>query len=741
MKRVELDQVAAVLLDMDGTLVDSDAAVARAWAAWARERGIDPGAVAAADGVPAHRTVARLLPHLDAAALAAAGNRQLALQYDDLDDVVALPGAHLLIEVLGRLGLPWAIVTSADRRLAAARLAAAGIEAPLLVTVEDVSSGKPDPEPFAEAARRLGVDPARCLVVEDAEAGLAAGRAAGATTAALRGLAGDLRIRDLTHLAHLLERARQPDWWRDAVGYQVYLPSFQDSDGDGWGDLRGVADRLDHLVNLGVNVVWLTPFFVSPMADHGYDVADYRRVDARFGGDEALDELIREAHARGLRVMGDLVVNHTSDQHPWFVAARSSRSNPHRDYYMWRDPAPGGGPPNNWVSHFGGPAWDFDEVAGQYYLHLFCREQPDLNWRNPAVADEVNAIIEHWLARGLDGFRIDTAALLLKHPDLPDNPLVEDGKLLPMRGVAIEWRRQHHIHDVHQPDVHAIHERWRRVADRRGGFLLGEVYVLDPPALAAYVNGERLHSSFWFGLVEADWDPDRIHDMLLAAAQASPRLSWVQGNHDRARAASRYGGGELGRRRSLALLALMSFLPGTVWLYQGEELGLEDGIVPPERSANPLAAAEPGQSRDAARTPMPWRPGDGLGFTTGRPWLPDGQRTAADTASVQRDDPGSHLATVRRLFAARRHLLATGAAGGGPAVPHQHAGVARYRRGAVEVLVNLGDRPASPLPLPAPAVFDSDDPAVTPAAPRGGIVSLAPQQALVLRHGLRDIAS
>jgi alpha-glucosidase len=731
-----LREVEAVLLDMDGTLVDSDAAVERAWITWAREHGVEPeAALAISHGSPAHVTARALLPELDDAAIAAAGARQLALQYDDLGDVVIAPGAALLLQVLERLRLPWAVVTGADRVLAAARLRVAGIEPPVLITFDDVAAGKPDPESYRLGAQRLGVDPARCLVVEDSMPGLTSGRAAGAMTAALRGLDGDLRIRDLAHLAHLLERARAHDWWRDAIGYQVYVPSFQDSGGDGWGDLPGVTARLDYLVELGVDIVWLTPFYLSPMADHGYDVADYRRVDPRFGGDGAIDELVGEAHARGLRVIGDLVVNHTSDQHAWFTAARSSRTDPHRDYYLWRDPAPGGGPPNNWMSHFGGPAWRLDEGSGQYYLHLFCPEQPDLNWRNQAVAREVDDIMEHWFARGLDGFRIDTAAYLLKHPDLPDNPLLADGAMLPLRGVAPEWRRQEHVHDIHQPDVHAIHERWRRVADRHGAFLVGEVYVMDPAALAAYVDGERLHSSFWFGLLENDWDPDRFHDMLLAAVKASPRLSWVQGNHDRSRATSRYGGGELGRRRSLALFTVMAFLPGTTWLYQGEELGLADGVVPLDQGADPLRASEPGQSRDAARTPMPWRPGPGLGFTDGKPWLPDGERTPEDTVGAQGDDPRSHLAAMRRLLAARRALFAVGAITSGHAVERvTGGGVARYRRGAVEVVANLTDRPALALDLPAPAVFDSDDPAVTPATPRTGRVTLAAQQALVLRH-------
>ncbi len=729
---MEPTTVQAVLLDMDGTLVDSDASVERAWTTWAVEHGLDPAAVRAiAHGSPSDRTVRRMLPGLDDAGVAASAQRQLDLQYDDLADVVAAPGARELVAALDRLGLPWAVVTSADVRLAKARLGAAGIAPPLLVTVEDVRSGKPHPEGYLQAAERLRVDPAACLVVEDSDPGLAAGRAAGMRTAALRGLDGDLRLTDLAQLAHLLERARVRPWWRDAIGYQVYLPSFADSTGDGWGDLAGVTAHLDHLVRLGVDIVWLTPFFVSPMRDHGYDIADLRAVDPRFGGEEALDQLIAQAHRRGLRVLGDLVVNHTSDQHPWFVAAASSREDPHRDFYIWRDPAPDGGPPNNWLSHFGGPAWTLSPPTGQYYLHLFRPEQPDLNWRNPAVVAEVDAVLEHWLARGLDGFRIDTAAYLVKHPDLPDNPQAE--RPLVAAGVTEAWRNQEHRYDIHQPDVHAVHQRWRRVADRHDALLVGEVYELDPVALARYVGQERLHSSFWFGLVESGWDPERIVTMLDAAAAASPDLAWAQSNHDRVRAVSRFGGGALGRRRAMALHVVTSLLPGTAWLYQGEELGLEDGHVPPGSGTDPLGAAEPGQSRDGARTPMPWRPGPGLGFTTGRPWLPDGGRAEADTVSGQAADPASPLATLTRLLRTRRavaHRLVD------PYVARvdRGPGVTAYRRDGLEVLVALGEEPPGEIALPAPAVFDTDDPAVSPEQPRTGPVRLAPQQALLLVH-------
>jgi len=732
-RRLALDTVEAVLLDMDGTLVDSDAAVERAWATWAGEYGVDVADVlAVAHGSPAEVTIRRLLPALGADAVTAAARHQLALQYDDLIGTAAAVGAHDLLATLDRLGLPWAVVTSADARLAKARLDTAGISPPLLLTVDDVRAGKPDPEGYLLAAARLGADPAACLVVEDSEPGLAAGRAAGMPTAALRGLDGDLRLLDLAQLAHLLRRAHVRPWWRDAVGYQVYLPSFHDGDGDGWGDLPGVTARLDHLAGLGVDVVWLTPFFSSPMRDHGYDIAGYREVDPSFGGDAALDDLLAQAHLRGMRVLGDLVVNHTSDAHPWFAAAASSRTGPYRDYYIWRDPAPDGGPPNNWLSHFGGPAWTLSPDTGQYYLHLFRPQQPDLNWRNPAPAAEIDAIIDHWLASGLDGFRVDTAAYLVKDAELRDNPPLPPGRLAPMRGVTMDWRRQDHRYDIHQPEVHTVHERWRTVADRHDAFLVGEVYELDPGTLARFVQDERLHSSFWFGLVENGWDPDRIDAMIAAAVAASPRLSWVQGNHDRSRAVTRYGGGPRGRRRSLALHALMALLPGTIWLYQGEELGLGDAVVPPERGADPLGAAQPDQSRDVARTPMPWRPGPGLGFTAGRPWLPDGERGEPDTVAGQAGDPASHLSTVRRLLMTRRRLGPLLAATDEVTVGGLGGQVTAYRRGSLWVVANLRDTRSAEVDLPAPAVFDTDDPAISPDRPAVGRVRLAPQQALLL---------
>ncbi|MGI5227077.1 HAD-IA family hydrolase [Actinoallomurus sp. CA-142502] len=730
---LDLARVEGVLLDMDGTLVDSDGTVERAWSAWAREYGLDVETVlTAAHGHPAVRVVRSLLPGLGEEAAKAAAQRQYELEYADASDVTAAAGARDLLAALDRMGLAWAVVTTSDDRLAKQRLHAAGIDPPVLVTLDDVGAAKPDPEGYLRAAALLDIAPSACLVVEDSPPGLAAGRAAGMPTAALRGLDGDLRLPGLGRLAHLLERSRVRPWWRDAVGYQVYLPSFADADGDGWGDLAGVCSHLDHLTRLGVEVLWLTPFFRSPMRDHGYDVADYHAVDPSFGGEAALDELLTQAHRRGMRVIGDLVVNHTSDAHPWFTAAASSRTDPHREHYIWRDPAPDGGPPNNWLSHFGGPAWTFSPATGQYYLHLFRPEQPDLNWRDPALATEIDTVLEYWFERGLDGFRIDTAAYLVKDADLRDNPSLPAGQVLPARGVTMDWRRQDHRHDIHQPDVHAVHERWRRIADRHGAFLVGEVYELDPHALARFVEDERLHSSFWFGLVETGWDAERIAAMLEAATTASSRLSWVQGNHDRSRAVTRFGGGEPGRRRSLALHVLMALLPGTFWLFQGEELGLGDGHVPAERTVDPLGAAEPGESRDVVRTPMPWRPGPGLGFTTGRPWLPDGGRGEPDTVAVQADDPASHLNTLSRLLATRRRLAHLLAATDDVSRIALDAPVVAYRRGGLWAVANLRDTPVADVELPAAAVFDTDDPAVGLDRPRTGRVRLAPYQALVL---------
>jgi alpha-glucosidase len=534
-------------------------------------------------------------------------------------------------------------------------------------------------------------------------------------------------------------------WWHGAAGYQVYVPSFADGDGDGLGDLRGLHDRLDYLAWLGVDLLWLTPFYPSPLADHGYDVADHRQVDPRFGSLEVFDALLAKAHKLGLRVLLDLVANHTSWRHPWFVASRASRNSPMRDWYLWRDGQPGGQPPNNWASAFGGPAWTYDPGSNQWWLHLHLPEQPDLNWANPAVAEAIDQVIGFWLDRGVDGFRVDVAHELVKHPDLPDNPPAPDGRREP--GAVPAWQALEHRYDLDQPGVLEVHRRWRRRADRRGALLLGEVCLLDAGRLARYLRGDGLHAAFWLEPPALGWDPRALRRSLRAALAATPpgSLAWAQGSHDdQARAASRLGGGEAGRQRSLALATLLAGLPGIHFTYQGDELGLPDGQVPLERLRDPLALRSgiPELTRDRARTPMPWQPGPGLGFTTAaRPWLPEGGRRPADTVAVQRADPASMLHRYRALLAARRrHLPAV-------EVPVEWLGedgpLLAYRRGALLVAANCGQAPAALRP-PGPgrwALVFATAPRHAAAGASGptqgrqpaGPLELQPDHAVILR--------
>lgn len=494
-----------------------------------------------------------------------------------------------------------------------------------------------------------------------------------------------------------------PPWWRSAVGYEVYVRSFADADGDGVGDLAGLLAHLDHLVDLGVDLVWITPFYPSPMHDHGYDVADYTGVAPEFGTLADVDAVVAAAHRLGLRVIVDLVPNHSSSEHPWFRASRSSRDDPHREYYIWRDPAPDGGPPNNWKSVFGGEAWTLDRQTGQYWLHLFLPEQPDLNWENPAVAEEFDAILRFWLDRGIDGFRVDVAHALMKHPRLEDNPPAPPAGDAPdeaVGSVATSWETIAHVHDVDQPDVLSIYRRWRRIADEYDALLLGEVYLLEADRLMRYVaEDDGLAAAFWFPPLHLRWNLARLRGVLREGVDLALRvqgdIAWVLGSHDRPRMASRYGSGAVGRARALAVATLQLFLPGMPFVYQGEELGLEDGVVPPEDAQDPIAVrgGEPDRGRDVARTPMPWAPGPGLGFTSAeRAWLPFGGRTAEDTVEVQRGEPTSPLSTYRRLIKVRRALLT-------PDDPFawltEDGSLLGLRRGAVLVFANLGEVPVA----------------------------------------------
>jgi alpha-glucosidase len=448
-----------------------------------------------------------------------------------------------------------------------------------------------------------------------------------------------------------------PKWWRTAVFYEVYVRSFYDSNADGVGDLDGLRQRLDYLRMLGVDALWLTPFYQSPMADHGYDVADPRAVDPLFGDLAAFDALVRAGHERGLRLTVDLVPNHTSDQHPWFrEAVAAGPGTAARGRYYFRDgKGPGGAaPPNNWMSVFGGSAWS-RVPDGQWYLHLFAPEQPDLNWADPAVLADLETTMRFWLDRGVDGFRIDVAHGMAKPEGLPDMRLPEGNEVLLYA-------------DEHDPrfdvdGVHELHRSIRRVLDSyRGRMAVGEVWVTDDDRLAQYVRPDELNLAFNFQLLEAPWGADSfrraIEQSMRAMAAVAAPATWVLSNHDRDRHVTRYGGGEVGLRRGRAAALMQLALPGAAFLYYGDELGLPNVELPDEALQDPWweRSGRTERGRDGERIPMPWggekSPYD---FTTGpTTWLPMPDGWADLTVEAQLDDPRSMLSLYRKALQLRR---------------------------------------------------------------------------------------
>ena len=439
-------------------------------------------------------------------------------------------------------------------------------------------------------------------------------------------------------------------WWHEGVIYQIYPRSFQDSNGDGIGDLAGIETRLDALVALGVDAIWISPIFPSPMADFGYDVADYTGIDPRFGTMEAFDRLLAAAHARGLKLLLDFVPNHSSDQHAWFEESRASRDNPKRDWYLWRDPAPDGGVPNNWMSHFGGPAWTFDEATGQYYYHAFLKEQPDLNWRNPDTAQAMLDAMRFWFNKGVDGFRIDVLWLVIKDPDFTDNPVNPAWH----PGMQ-DLQRVLPYNSADQPGVRDVVHAMRRVADDTGGLLIGEIYLPIDRLVAYYgEDGRGVQLPFNFLLLDTPWNASAIRHAISEYEAALPEggwPNWVLGNHDKPRVAARVGEAQA---RVAAMLLLT--LRGTPTLYQGDELGLAGAPVPPERIRDPQKLREPTAAfnRDEARLPMPWDGSAEGGFTSGDPWLPLQPDFAERNVAAQTDAPGSMWTLHRDLLALRR---------------------------------------------------------------------------------------
>ena len=485
-------------------------------------------------------------------------------------------------------------------------------------------------------------------------------------------------------------------WWSGGIIYQIYPRSFADSDGDGHGDLQGVIDHLDHLQWLGVDGIWLNPVNPSPNADWGYDVSDYTSVAEDFGGLETLDRLISEAGSRGIRTILDIVPNHTSDRHPWFVDARSSRSAAHRDWYVWADPKPDGSPPNNWRSLLtGDPAWTFDEHTGQFYLHNFVAEQPDLNWWNEDVRLAFDDIIRFWFDRGISGFRIDVAQGMVKDPALRDNPEAteEDHPSLREHGLRLEY-------NMNRPEVHDVLRRWRSIADGYGPdrVLMGETGVFDTGALMRFYGSgsEELHLALNFLVVFAPFG-DATRALVEASEALMPPAAWpvwTGSNHDVGRYPTRWCEGDERKIRA-ALLTLLT-LRGTPLLYYGDEIGMPEVDIPRERLLDPMGVRgwpkNPG--RDRGRTPMRWTSEPGAGFTLPgvEPWLPLGDVGPGSSVADQMADRGSLLHLCRDVIALRRVRadLVDGAYEGLPGP----AGVWAWRRGAGTIVaVNTSDRP------------------------------------------------
>ena len=497
------------------------------------------------------------------------------------------------------------------------------------------------------------------------------------------------------------------EWWRHAVTYQVYVRSFADSDGDGVGDLPGITARLPYLRDLGVDALWITPFYPSPQHDHGYDVADYRDVDPLFGDLPAADALLDRAHELGLKVIVDLVPNHTSEEHEWFPAALAAApGSPERERYLFRAGrgADGELPPNNWLSVFGGPAWT-RVPDGEWYLHLFDSTQPDLNWRNPEVGDMFEDVLTFWLDRGVDGFRVDVAHGLFKEESLRDQ-VVEDGEQVASAaattgGSMVERTlRDEPMWD--QPEVHDVYRRWHEILTKYDGdrMSVAEAWTQTPESMARFVRPDEMNQSFNFAWLLADWSAEAFTEVItgtfaaLAPVGAPP--TWVLSNHDVVRHATRYGGGAPGLARAKAATLTMLALPGSSYLYQGEELGLEQVEVEPEFRSDPswFRTGEPG--RDGCRVPMPWSGGEapfGFGPGTGQPWIPQPAEWAGLSVEAQTGDPESTLEFYRAALAVRRTFATT--AGDDVELLDRGRDVLAFRRGPLTVVLNCGTAPVA----------------------------------------------
>ncbi len=456
-----------------------------------------------------------------------------------------------------------------------------------------------------------------------------------------------------------MDTSKQLPWWKTAVIYQIYPRSFLDTNGNGIGDLEGIISRLDYLNDgtphsLGVDAIWISPFYPSPMADFGYDVSEYCDIHPELGTLETFDRLVEEAHRRGIRVILDYVPNHTSEEHAWFLEARSSRENPRRDWYIWRDPGPDGGPPNNWGSVFGGSAWEWDEHTGQYYFHQFLKEQPDLNWRNPEVVQAMKDVLKFWLERGVDGFRMDVVGMIFKHPDMPDQP--EDPNAPSDLRPNDIYARQLHIYDQDQDEVYEMAREFNRLVRPYGEIcLIGEILWYGANRWLRYYGseGDGFHLPMNFSFMAETWEAGRIRASIANLEEMLPDFAWpsyVLGNHDEPRLATRYGQ----EHTRLAAMLLLT-LRGTPILYYGDEIGLENGTIDEENILDPWGIiVGPEFNRDVCRTPMQWDDSLHAGFSTRDPWLPVSPDAGQRNVGIQKTDSNSLLNLYRDLIWIRK---------------------------------------------------------------------------------------
>ncbi len=526
-------------------------------------------------------------------------------------------------------------------------------------------------------------------------------------------------------------------WWQTAVFYQIYPLSFADSNGDGYGDLEGVISKLDYLSStLGVDAIWLSPFFKSPMADWGYDIADHTDVDPLFGDLATAERLIEEVHRRGMRLILDYVMNHTSDQHPWFDESRTSRTSAKRDWYVWRDPKSDGSPPNNWVSVFGGPAWALDSETGQYYRHTFLPEQPDLNWRNPEVVDAMLDVARFWLDRGVDGFRVDAAHQIMKDPEGRDNPPTPHDYVRPWKDMG-EFDRFVHLYDLGHSDVHSAHRRFREVLDLypQDPMSVGEIHVFDLSEWASYYGEklDQLSMPFNFHLMASGWGAAELRVTIEAVLWHIPVggwTNWTFGNHDEIRLATRVG--EPAAR--LAAL-LMLTLRGTPFIYYGDELGMVDTEEPVEDIKDPWGINQPFLNRDGCRSPMQWSAAPDAGFGSNEPWLPLAPDHERRNVEVELADPSSMLNLYRKILEIRR---------GSPALrfgsylshPESRGDVLAYRRESdtdtKTVVLNLSDDSQRVRISPGRVLVSTSDPTRTEFFAEG--VDLSPYEGVLIGH-------